>query len=80
MAEVVTQLVGQGLVLRAPDPGDRRRNVITLTPAGRRRFEQLDTVLDQVQRGLFAPLTDAEHEQLIQLLDRVFDHHMKPVD
>jgi MarR family transcriptional regulator, lower aerobic nicotinate degradation pathway regulator len=79
MAAMVTELVDQGLVVRAPDPDDRRRNVITISPAGRRRFEQLDAVLEQAQRDLFAPLTAAEHEQLNHLLGRVFDqHHMKP--
>ena len=78
MAEIVTQLVDRGLALRTPAPGDRRRNVITLTPAGRRRFEHLDAVLEQAQRDLFAPLTATEHEQLIRLLGRVFDHHMNP--
>jgi DNA-binding MarR family transcriptional regulator len=76
MAEMVTQLVDQGLVVRATDPLDRRRNVITLTPEGQRRLERLDAVLEQVQRELFDPLAAAGHDHLIQLLDRVFDHHL----
>ena len=31
---MVNELVEQGLVVRAPDPDDRRRNIITMTPAG----------------------------------------------
>ena len=30
----VNELAARGLVERAPDPDDRRRNVITMTPAG----------------------------------------------
>ncbi|HEV7709477.1 MAG TPA: MarR family transcriptional regulator [Asanoa sp.] len=76
MAEMVTELVDQGLVVRATDPGDRRRNVISLTTAGRRRFERLDAVLEEAQRDLFAPLAPAEYEQLVNLLGRVFDQQI----
>src|SRR5215472_1549877 len=32
LVSVLNELAGQGHVERAPDPGDRRRNIITLTP------------------------------------------------
>ena len=35
MASTVAALLAVGLVSRAPDPGDRRRVLIALTPAGR---------------------------------------------
>ncbi len=35
MASTVAALLTAGLVSRAPDPGDRRRVLIALTPAGR---------------------------------------------
>lgn len=35
MAQTVGDLEGDGLVVRRPDPGDRRRAVVSLTPAGR---------------------------------------------
>jgi len=35
MASTVAALLATGLVSRAPDPGDRRRVLIALTPAGR---------------------------------------------
>jgi DNA-binding MarR family transcriptional regulator len=72
---MVNELVEQGLVVRTPDPDDRRRNIITMTPAGRQRLEQLDAVLSEVQQTLLAPLTVDEREQLIGLLARVLDHH-----
>jgi DNA-binding MarR family transcriptional regulator len=72
---MVNELVAQGLVVRAPDPDDRRRNIITMTPAGRQRLDQLDKVLNTIQLDLLAPLTAAEREQLIGLMSRVLDHH-----
>lgn len=48
---------------REPDPGDRRRNVVSLTPAGRRRLERLDTLVAYAQR------------ELVSLLSLLTEHH-----
>jgi len=71
----VNELAARGLVERAPDPDDRRRNVITITPAGTARLHRLDGVLADVQDELLAPLSPAERAQLIRLLTRVLEHH-----
>src|SRR6185312_6816411 len=41
----VNDLAARGLAVRAPDPDDRRRNVISITPAGTARLHRLDGVL-----------------------------------
>jgi MarR family transcriptional regulator, lower aerobic nicotinate degradation pathway regulator len=71
----VNELADRGLVERAPDPADRRRNVITITRAGAAHLYRLDGLLADVQDELLAPLTPAERAQLIQLLARVLQHH-----
>jgi DNA-binding MarR family transcriptional regulator len=71
----VNELADQELVVRAPDPCDRRRNIITITPAGRDRLEQLDVVLTAVQDDLLATLSAAERAQLVELLTRVLAQH-----
>lgn len=74
----VNDLVDQGFVERAPDPEDRRRNVITITPAGQDRLGALDLVFDQVQDALVGALPAAERAQLVALLTRVYDSNLPP--
>ena len=69
----VSELAAQGLVERAADPADRRRNVVTLTPRGTVRLERLDQVLAAVQDELLAPLSGAERAELSRLLARLLD-------
>lgn len=71
----VNELADRGLVERTPDPADRRRNVVTLTTAGRRQLRSLDELLAEVQDDLLAPLSPSERQQLVDLLTRVVDHH-----
>jgi DNA-binding MarR family transcriptional regulator len=71
----INELADRGLVERATDPTDRRRNVVTITTAGRRQLRKLDKLLDNVQDDLLAPLSRDERRQLVDLLTRVVDHH-----
>ncbi|MFF0155073.1 MarR family winged helix-turn-helix transcriptional regulator [Micromonospora sp. NPDC005203] len=73
----VNDLAGRGLVVRAPDPADRRRNVISLTTTGTDEAHRLGDTLDRVQRDLLAPLSATEREQLTHLLTRLLDHHTR---
>ncbi|CAM3671048.1 MarR family winged helix-turn-helix transcriptional regulator [Occultella aeris] len=75
MVGVLNELAERGFVARAPDPGDRRRNVITITAQGRRHLRRLDKVLDDLHEELLAPLLPAERDQFVQLLTRLLEHH-----
>nr|WP_035750116.1 MarR family winged helix-turn-helix transcriptional regulator [Parafrankia discariae] len=66
---------GTAYVRRAPDPADRRRNIVTLTPAGRSWLRTLDQLVDETQDELLAPLTPAERAELVRLLQRIDDQH-----
>lgn len=72
---VVNELAADGLVERAADAGDRRRNVVTITEAGRARLAQLDELVNGLQDELLAPLSATERAVLAGLLLRVLDHH-----
>src|SRR6266511_1961632 len=52
LVAVINELAGRGLIERAPDPADRRRNVITITPDGRRHLRQLDKLIATIQDDL----------------------------
>ena len=73
MHAMLNELAGQGHVARTPDPADRRRNLITLTGAGRRRLEELDTRLTRVQHDVLNALSATERDTLIALLTRILD-------
>lgn len=69
------ELDSDGLIARTPDPVDRRRNVVTVTAAGKRRLKKLHRIVDEVQDAFVAPLTAAERKTLVRLLGRIVDHH-----
>ena len=75
VAAAVNELAGRGLASRTPDPADRRRNVISITPAGAAHLRRLEELLADVQDELLTPLSPAERQQLISLLSRIVEHH-----
>ncbi|WP_173101024.1 MarR family winged helix-turn-helix transcriptional regulator [Actinomadura verrucosospora] len=69
----LTRLESRNLVERSADPAHKRRNIVTITPAGAERLIELDKVIDGVQEELLAPLTAAQRRQFIALLSRLVD-------
>ena len=70
---IVNDLVDGGYAEREPDPQDRRRNIITITAAGRGRLAELDRIVERVQDKLLGALTPEERRQFVGLLARVLD-------
>lgn len=68
----VVRLVGaleqEGWLERRADPADRRRNLVGITTAGRRRLRTLDAVIAEIQDELLAPLTPTQRGDLVGLL------------
>jgi DNA-binding MarR family transcriptional regulator len=62
-----------GLIERSVDPTNRRRNIVTLTRAGRRQLKALDQVVDAAQERVMEPLTPAERTRFLKLLRRMED-------
>ncbi|MEV4440805.1 MarR family winged helix-turn-helix transcriptional regulator [Streptomyces sp. NPDC049577] len=73
MVGILNDLQAEGLVTRAPDPADRRKNAITITPAGRRRLTHLAALGDEANEALLAALTPVERELFLALLAKVVE-------
>jgi DNA-binding MarR family transcriptional regulator len=69
----LNELAEGGFVRRDPDPVDRRRNVVSITRKGRRALDRLDTMRDQVQEAVLAPLDPDERAVFLRLLARLGD-------
>jgi DNA-binding MarR family transcriptional regulator len=70
---VLNDLAARGLIERSPDPDDRRRNVITITPAGTEQLRALDEVVAGVQEKLLAPLSPGDRARLVSLLKALLE-------
>lgn len=75
MVAVLNDLEREGLVLRAPDETDRRRNVIQITATGTESLRALDDQVNTAQDALLEPLSSDERVQLNELLQRLLEYH-----
>ncbi|MET1035063.1 MAG: MarR family transcriptional regulator [Arthrobacter sp.] len=66
--EVVDQLEARGLVVRAPDPRDRRATLVALTPEGGVLTERVGAVRGEQSDRFFARLAPEDRRELARLL------------
>jgi DNA-binding MarR family transcriptional regulator len=69
----MTELEARNLVERRADPGNKRRNIDTITSDGLVALEALDAVVDGVQEDMLAPLTQPQRRQFLELLNRLLE-------
>ncbi|HWV79780.1 MAG TPA: MarR family transcriptional regulator [Isoptericola sp.] len=62
------ELEERGLVEREEDSGNRRRKIVSVTPAGVATLRRLDGVLDDVQKALLEPLSAAQRRQFTEIM------------
>jgi len=77
-----SQLVGlldsleeRGLIERRRDAHDRRRQAVSLTPAGKNVLVRLRAIIVRIEEEFFAPLNPQEREELHGFLLRLAQHH-----
>ncbi|MBB4040036.1 DNA-binding MarR family transcriptional regulator [Microvirga flocculans] len=69
LSRLLDRMEGEGLVRRIPYPGDRRRQLVEITDAGRALQERMWSVYGAaLNRFICAKLTDKEAGQLSTLL------------
>lgn len=72
---LLDELEEAGLVERKRDPVDRRRHLVSLKPAGKKRLAELRTISKRVEDDFFAPLDAKQRAQLHALLLELAAHH-----
>ncbi|MBP1161920.1 DNA-binding MarR family transcriptional regulator [Rhodococcus sp. PvR044] len=60
-------------IVRERDPADRRRQIVTITKAGRTKLIEADNALDEVEATIFASLTARDRTFLDKLSARIYD-------
>lgn len=73
MVTLVDRLEALGHAERRPDPSDRRRYSVCLTPAGRKAMRAAGRARDAAERQVLAPLSDQEARRLIRTLGRLLE-------
>ena len=71
MVALVDELEANGWVMRRPQPGDRRKNAVTLTRKGRDVMRRGGHILDDCERRFLAALSEADAGRLKNALDAV---------
>ncbi|AWT46402.1 MULTISPECIES: MarR family winged helix-turn-helix transcriptional regulator [Streptomyces] len=68
---VLNDLQTSGLVVRRPDPADRRKNAVSLTGEGERMLRRCEEAAREANEALLAPLTATERERFLAVLRRI---------
>ncbi|MEU3840433.1 MarR family winged helix-turn-helix transcriptional regulator [Streptomyces sp. NPDC028635] len=68
---VLNDLQSASLVRREPDPKDRRKNAVRLTPEGERMLQRCEEAARAANAELLAPLPAQERERFVEMLVRV---------
>lgn len=69
----INTLQERGHLARCPDPADGRRNIITITAAGRADLKRLDALVAGAQDELLHSWTRRDRDNLIKQLTRIVD-------
>lgn len=71
---VIDDLSRRGWIVRDRSGADRRRHVLSITPAGERALDDLVRRTRTVEAPVLSCLTDLEKTMLMALLDKVVGH------
>ncbi|TCC12227.1 MarR family winged helix-turn-helix transcriptional regulator [Kribbella soli] len=73
----LNELEAEGYVERSADPADGRRNVITITTAGKRQYRRLTNLVGKAQEEIFAPLSATDRTRLTTILGKLLAYHQE---
>ncbi len=75
---LVTRLLKRGVVARAKDKGDPRRNLLSLTPEGESIAALLPERARRSEEATLAALSPADRARLVQLLEAIIAADVSP--
>jgi DNA-binding MarR family transcriptional regulator len=75
MVGVLNDLQDAGLVVRTPDPKDRRKNAVTATGKGRATLRRCAAAAQDANDALLAPLSAKERVAFMDMLERISGEH-----
>jgi DNA-binding MarR family transcriptional regulator len=73
---LLDELEEAGHVVRQRDQADRRRQIVQMTPAGRKALQRARRLSARLDDEFFSSLTDKERTQLRSLLLRLAEQHL----
>jgi DNA-binding MarR family transcriptional regulator len=71
LVALLDSLEERGLIMRQRDPHDRRRHVVSITPAGKRELGKIRALVGKVEEDFFAPLDERDRKAFHELLLRL---------
>lgn len=75
ISKVIDKLQAKGWIKSRVNPEDNRGQLLSLTPAGRRKVPELAEIADQNDEQFFACLDAGERSALRRLLCKLAEHH-----
>jgi DNA-binding MarR family transcriptional regulator len=72
---LLDELEADGLIERRRDPADRRRHLVSLKPAGKKKLAELRAISKRVEDEFFAALAPEQKKTLHELLLSLAVHH-----
>jgi DNA-binding MarR family transcriptional regulator len=77
IVQVLDSLAARELIQRQADPADRRRRIITLAPGGIALAGTLSEAAGAGRKDFLAALGDRDRQHLNDLLQRLYDSHVR---
>ncbi len=71
VTRMIDILSREGLVERTPDPGDRRVNLLSITPAGEAALEEIFVVYDRLRGHVLAGVDESDRQEMHRMLDLI---------
>ncbi|HWK42482.1 MAG TPA: MarR family transcriptional regulator [Croceibacterium sp.] len=80
ITRMVDILSKEGLVERLPDPGDRRVNLLSITPKGEEETRKIFAIYDMMRDHILEGISPEEIDEMQRLIDKMLKRLGEPVN